>query len=136
MGAIVLYDGVCGFCTRVTQFLLPRDKHNRYRFATLQSDFAKEVLNRHDKPTDLLDTFYLVIDHGLPTERLIARARAGIRVAAGLGGIWSLLFVFLVIPSFIANPVYDFIARNRYRWFGKTESCMIPRAEWRHKFIA
>ncbi|MCK6549557.1 DCC1-like thiol-disulfide oxidoreductase family protein [Myxococcota bacterium] len=133
---IILYDGVCGLCNQVVQFVLPRDRKNQFQFAQLQSELGQALLKKHGKPTDVLDTFYLVLDHDQPTEHLIGRARAGLRVAVALGGPWILLGLFLALPDFILDPAYDFVAKNRYRWFGRTEACMLPKPEWRHKFLA
>jgi predicted DCC family thiol-disulfide oxidoreductase YuxK len=132
---IVLYDGVCGLCNRVTQFVLPRDRKNRFRFAAIQSDFGQKMLASHRQPLEALDTFYVVLDPGLPTERLVARGRAALSVLTGIGGLWALCGVVRVLPDFVIDAVYGVIARNRYRWFGKLDACALPRPEWEHKFL-
>src|SRR5262245_56461890 len=106
--AIVLYDGVCGLCNRATRFALPRDRNDRLMFAPLQSDFGRAILERHGKPTDVLDTFYLAVDHGKPTERLYERSRAVLHVLFELGGLWRALAIVLwIVPSFVLDVLYN-----------------------------
>jgi predicted DCC family thiol-disulfide oxidoreductase YuxK len=132
---IVLYDGVCGLCNRLVQFLLKRDKHDRFRFASLQSDFASALLNRHgEDPTDL-DTVYVAVDYGQPAERLLARSDATFYLLRQLGGIWNLVSVLRMLPKKLRDGAYRIVARNRYRVFGKHESCMLPEPKHRMKFL-
>lgn len=133
--ALILYDGVCGLCNGATQFALPRDRRDRFVFAPLQSELGKEVLARHNKPVDVLDTFYLVLDYGKPNERLIDRAHAAIGVLRELGMPWSLARALKLVPKPLLDVGYNFVAKNRYGWFGRTDRCVLPRPEWRHKFI-
>ncbi len=132
---IVLYDGVCGLCNRLTQFILKRDKHDRFRFASLQSEFAEDILKRHGADYEDLDTVYVVLDHGKPSERLLARSDAILQIAAELGGIWKLGEAGRVLPTAIRDGIYKLVARNRYRVFGKYESCMLPEPKHRAKFL-
>jgi predicted DCC family thiol-disulfide oxidoreductase YuxK len=132
---IVLYDGVCGLCNRAVQFLLKRDRHDRFRFASLQSDFAANLLQRHGINYTKLDTVYAVLNHGETNEKLLAKGDAFLFFAKVLGGIWSVARLGRVIPRPIRNWLYDFVAANRYRVFGKAESCMLPDAASRHKFL-
>lgn len=132
---ILLYDGVCGMCARITQFVLPRDKHNRFKFAALQSDVGRALLEKHSKPIDALDTFYVVLDPNTPNERLLERGRAGLRVLRELGFPWSLFTVAAILPTALLDAGYNFIANRRYKWFGKVDQCLLPKPEWRHKFI-
>ena len=134
-GAIVLYDGVCGLCNRVVQFLLKRDRHDRFRFAPLQSSFAADLLARHGLDHTDLDTVYAVRHHGTPGEQLLTRGDAFLFFAETLGGIWSVARLARVVPRPARNRLYDFVARNRYRVFGKTETCMLPDPAYRHKFL-
>jgi predicted DCC family thiol-disulfide oxidoreductase YuxK len=132
---IVLYDGVCGLCNRLNQFLLKRDQHDRFRFASLQSEFADTLLKRHGKdPTDL-DTFYVAIDYGEPGERLLSRSDGILYVVTQLDGVWKLAGAGRVVPKFLRDAMYRLVARNRYRVFGKYESCMMPDPQHRHKFL-
>ena len=133
--AIVLYDGVCGLCNRAVQFLLKRDHHDRLQFASLQSDVAARVLQRHGMDPISLDTVYAVLNHDEPNETLLAKGDAFLFFAKVIGGIWSVARVGRIIPRPIRNWLYDFIARHRYQVFGKSESCMLPDPKQRHKFL-
>jgi predicted DCC family thiol-disulfide oxidoreductase YuxK len=132
---IVLYDGVCGLCNRLVQFILKRDVNNRFRFASLQSEFAEKLLKRHGADSRDLDTFYLVISRGKPSERVLMRSDAILAVANTLGGVWKLAGVGALVPRVLRDGMYRIVARNRYRVFGKHESCMLPSAEHRAKFL-
>jgi len=132
---IVLYDGVCGLCNRLVQFLLKRDKHDRFRFASLQSEFAGNLLRRHGANPQDLDTVYAVKDYGQPNESLLARSDAILYMLIHLGGIWKLASVGRVIPKLFRDGAYKVVARNRYRVFGKHESCMLPEPQHRAKFL-
>lgn len=133
--AIVLYDGVCGFCNGVVRFVLRRDPSGRFRFASLQSAYARDVLRRHGRSPDALDTFYLVRDPGTPAERVIARSDAALALLGALGGAWSVLAALRVLPRAVRDVVYGLVARNRYRIFGRLDACELPRPEWRDRFI-
>ncbi|HBB97450.1 MAG TPA: thiol-disulfide oxidoreductase [Blastocatellia bacterium] len=133
--AIVLYDGVCGLCNRAVQFLLKRDRHDRLQFASLQSDVAARVLQRHGMDPKSLDTVYAVLNYGEPNETLLAKGDAFLFFAKVIGGIWGVAQVGRIIPRRVRNWLYDFIARHRYQVFGKSESCMLPDPKQRHKFL-
>jgi predicted DCC family thiol-disulfide oxidoreductase YuxK len=133
---IILYDGVCGLCNRLVQFVLKQDSRDRFRFASLQSDFATRVLRRHGAAPEDLDTVYLVSDHALAGERLASRSDAAIAVLNELGGGLSVLGVVLrLFPRWLRNWGYNLVARNRYRVFGKYDSCPIPSEKDRRKFL-
>jgi len=132
---IVLYDGVCGLCNRLVQFLLKRDRRDRLRFASLQSDFASTILTRHGANPHDLDTVYVVINYEEPGERLLARSDAILSLGQALGGIWSLAVVGKVLPRFLRDWLYKLVAVNRYRVFGKYDSCMMPEGRYRRKFL-
>ena len=132
---IVLYDGVCGLCNRAVQFLLKRDRYDRLRFASLQSDFAATLLKRHGVDHQDLDTVYVVLDQGKDTEALLAKSDAALFFATEIGGAWNLARLARIIPRPIRNWVYDLVARHRYRVFGKYETCMLPDPRHKHKFI-
>jgi len=132
---IVLYDGVCGLCNRLNQFLLARDRDDRLRFASLQSDFARKVLQRHHlNPLDL-DTVWVIVNYDQPEERVLARADAIIHVLTTLGGLWRVASFGKIIPRKLRDAVYRTVASARYRLFGKSDSCMMPDPHFRHKFI-
>jgi predicted DCC family thiol-disulfide oxidoreductase YuxK len=133
--AIVLYDGVCGLCNRAVQFLLKRDRLDRLQFASLQSDLAAKVLNRHGIDPKGLDTVYAVLNYGEPNETLLAKGDAFLFFADVTGGLWSVARAGKIIPRPMRDWLYDFVARHRYQVFGKSESCMLPDPEQRHKFL-
>lgn len=132
---IVLYDGVCGLCNRLNQFLLKRDKHDRLRFASLQSSFAESLTLRHGANPKDLDTVYAVVDHGQPTEHLLSRSDAIIYVLTQLGGIWKGIGLARILPKALRNVFYEIVAKNRYRVFGKHDSCMLPDPKHKEKFL-
>lgn len=132
---IVLYDGVCGLCNRLVQFLLKRDTDDRFRFASLQSTFGQEILRRHGADPLDLDTFYVVLNYGQTSERLLARSDGVVYALTALGGIWKIAGVGKALPKAVCDGLYNFVARNRYRVFGKHESCMLPEPKHRAKFL-
>lgn len=134
-GPIILYDGVCGLCNRLVQFVLKHDRHDRFRFASLQSRFAAELLTRLGRDPRRLDTVYLVLDPGRPGERLLAKSRAVLEILRELGWPWSLLRIFGVLPTPLLNTGYNAVARVRYRLFGRSEACLLPDPRVQSKFI-
>ena len=132
---IVLYDGVCGLCNRLVQFLLKRDSHDRFRFASLQSAFGQEILKRHGADPLDLDTFYVVLDYGHPAERLLARSNGIVYALTTLGGVWRIAGAGKALPKVVRDGLYNFVARHRYQVFGKHESCMLPEPKHRAKFL-
>ena len=132
---IVLYDGVCGLCNRLNQFILKRDTHDRFRFASLQSDLAASLLERHGADSRDLDTVYVVLDYKQPGERLLERSDAILHVLTRLDGIWKWAGAGRLLPKVLRDGIYGVVARNRYRVFGKHDSCMLPDPKHRHKFL-
>ena len=132
---IVLYDGVCGLCNRLVQFLLKHDRRDHLRFASLQSDFAGAILKRHGADPHDLDTVCVVIDHEQPSERLLMRSDAILSLGQQLGGIWSIAILGRVLPRALRDGLYNLVARNRYRVFGKYDSWMMPEGRYRRKFL-
>lgn len=129
-GAIILFDGVCNLCNQSVQFVLPRDREGYFSFASLQSDTGASILTENGYSADFLGSFMLYEDG-----KLYKQSTAALRVARKLGFPWTLSAVFYIVPPFLRNLVYDFIARNRYKWFGKTDECWLPRPEWSSRFI-
>ncbi|MFB0905115.1 MAG: thiol-disulfide oxidoreductase DCC family protein [Nonlabens sp.] len=127
---IVLFDGVCNLCNGAILFLIKRDKNDRFRFAPLESEVGKKLLLKHQIDPSKIDSIVLVSDNTAFT-----KATAALNISRHLSGLWPLLYSLIIIPNFITDAVYDFIARNRYRWFGKKESCMIPTPELQSKFL-
>ena len=133
---IVLYDGVCGLCNRSVQFLLKHDKEARFRFASLQSDFAKKVLGRHGLDPKDLDTVHVVENYDQPGERVLQRSDAILRAGRELGGFWSATSsVARIVPRPLRDLVYRFVATNRYSVFGKYDTCMLPDPNQRSRFL-
>jgi predicted DCC family thiol-disulfide oxidoreductase YuxK len=133
---IILYDGVCGLCNRLVQFLLKHDKRSRLRFASLQSDFAAKVLQRHGIDPKDLDTMHLIENYEQPGERVLQRSDAIVRAGRELGGLWGAsAAVAGVVPRALRDPFYRFVARNRYRVFGKYDTCMLPEPNQRSRFL-
>jgi predicted DCC family thiol-disulfide oxidoreductase YuxK len=133
---LILYDGVCGLCNRLVQFVLKRDPRAQFRFASLQSKLAAHILQRHGVNQQDLDTMYLVSDYQQPTERLAARSDAAISILRHIGGVWRMVAASLsILPHGLRNRSYNLIVRNRYRIFGKYEICMIPEETHRHRFL-
>lgn len=132
---IVFYDGVCGLCNRSVQFLLRYDKHDRFRFAPLQSEFAATLLNKHGINAADLDSVSVIVNYGLLAEKAFTRSDAVLRAAWELGGVWRVGEVGRLIPRMVRDWLYDRVARNRYRTFGKYDTCPMPRPEERGKFV-
>ena len=127
---ILLFDGHCNLCNASVQWVLRRDKSGRFRFASLQSDFGRQLMHTHGLDADRLDTVVLIVGG-----KVYLRSDAPLEVARHIGGVWRWLYPFRLIPPFIRDAVYRFIARNRYRWFGRNEVCWLPRPEWKDRFL-
>ena len=133
---IILYDGVCGLCNRLVQFLLKHDKDGRLRFAALQSDFAVKILGRHGIDPKDLDTVHVVENYDQPGERVLQRSDAILRAGRELGGLWGASSsIARVVPRALRDLVYRFVATNRYRVFGKYDTCMLPNPNQRSRFL-
>ncbi|MDQ7948799.1 MAG: thiol-disulfide oxidoreductase DCC family protein [Pedobacter sp.] len=130
MHPTIFFDGVCNLCNSAVQFTIERDKHAIFRFASLQSNFAQRTLSPYGIETDKKASFVL-----LENGKVYQRSTAALRVAKRLKGLWPLLYVLIIIPPFIRNAVYDFIAKNRYKWFGQQESCWVPTPALKEKFL-
>jgi predicted DCC family thiol-disulfide oxidoreductase YuxK len=132
---LVLYDGVCGLCNRLVQFLLKRDRKDAFRFAPLQSPLARTILERHGQNPDDLDTVYLVLEANTDRERLLTEGRAVLHMLDRLGGIWKAVSWLRMLPAPLLSWGYRLVARRRYRWFGKHAECPLPSSEQRAKFL-
>ena len=128
--AVVLFDGVCNLCNGSVQFIIRRDPAGRFRFASLQSEAGQALLRRHGLDPDDLSSVILVEDG-----RAYARSDAALRVARGLSGAWRAAGALRVVPRPLRDLVYGWVARNRYRWFGRREACMVPTPELRGRFL-
>lgn len=128
---IILFDGVCNLCNSSVQFVIKRDKKDRFRYAALQSDIGKQLVQERNIDSRQVDSIILIE----PGVAYYTKSDAALEIAKDLGGFWSLLVVFQWVPTSIRNAVYDFVARNRYKWFGKKEACMVPTPELKAKFL-
>ncbi|MEO8666385.1 MAG: thiol-disulfide oxidoreductase DCC family protein [Ignavibacteria bacterium] len=127
---IILFDGVCNLCNSSINFIIDHDKDNKFKFASLQSDAGRELLSKFGLNEKDFDS--VVLTEG---EKFYTRSSAVLRVVKEFGGLWKLLYVFIVIPPFIRNFFYDIVARYRYKWFGKKDSCRVPTPELKEKFL-
>src|SRR5262245_62865428 len=132
---IILYDGVCGLCNQLNGFVLARDPAGRFRFASLQSAIAGEILTRHGRDPRDLDTLYLVLDPGRPDERLLRKSDAALWILRELGGAWRMTAALRLVPRWLRDLGYDLVARTRYRLFGRYEACPLPDPRPRSRFL-
>lgn len=128
--SIILFDGVCNLCAWSVRFIIERDAARRFQFASLQSGIGQRLLKEHGISRDHMDSFVLIEDGQAYTE-----STAALRVARQLRGLWPCLSVGLILPRFLRDPFYRFIAKNRYHWFGKQESCLMPSSELKGRFL-
>ena len=133
---LILHDGPCGLCNGFVRLVLPRDRKYRFRFPALQSDVARESLRLFGRTPDDLDSFYVIENFGGARSRALDRDRASIFVLERLGFPWVLAWVFNVVPRFLRRPIYTYVARRRYKWFGKFDTIPLPPDAARHKFLA
>jgi predicted DCC family thiol-disulfide oxidoreductase YuxK len=125
-GAVVLFDGVCNLCNGAVRFILARDPAARFRFASLQSDAARRLLG-DGGPAETI----VLLDAG----KTYVISTAALRIARGLRFPWPLLYAFVAVPRPVRDLIYDWVARHRYRWFGKRDTCMLPTPELRERFL-
>ncbi len=129
---LILFDGVCNLCNSSVQFVINADKKDIFRFAPLQSEIGLEIIKKFKVNPEQTDSILLYS----AKDGLKFKSTAALEIASELKFPINLLSVFLIIPAFIRNAVYDFIAKNRYRWFGRKDYCMIPTPELNSKFIS
>lgn len=127
---IILFDGVCNLCNGAVNFIIDRDPEAYFRMAALQSTIGQEILQKHSLNTQYFDTIVLV-----EGENIYSHSTAALRIARKLSGVWPLFYAFIVIPSPLRNVIYNWISRNRYRWFGKQDVCRIPTPELQRHFL-
>ncbi len=129
-GSVVLFDGVCNFCNGSVNFLIGQDKQQRLLFAPLQSAAAQALLQKTNLHGRELDSFILI-----EGQKAYQRSTAALRLIPYLSWYWQWARLFWMVPPFMRDAVYNLIARNRYRWFGKKEACIVPDAAVRSRFI-
>ena len=127
---VILFDGVCNLCNASVQYVIKHDKKKLFRFVSLQSSFGESVLKQYDLPVNTFNSFILLSDN-----KIYTRSTAALLVAKKLSGLIKLFYGFIIIPKFIRDFVYDVIAKNRYKWFGKKEACWVPTPELKSLFL-
>jgi predicted DCC family thiol-disulfide oxidoreductase YuxK len=130
-GAVVLFDGVCNLCNGAVNFIIDRDPLGRFRFAALQSSQAEALLAPLRLVPEVAPQSFILVEGG----RVYERSTAALRIARRMAGAWRLLYAFIVVPAPLRDILYRFIARNRYRWFGKADACRVPTPELRTRFL-
>ena len=128
--SIILFDGVCNLCNGAVNFVISRDRKNHFCFASLQSAKGQQLMEQHLLSANDVNSFVL-IENG----HSFTRSTGALRVSRKLDGAWPVLYVFMVVPKFIRDRVYNLIAKYRYQWFGKKDSCMVPTPELRARFL-
>ena len=128
---VILYDGECGICDRLVRFVLPRDPRGVFRFAALQSDYARRALSRAGLPTDDFQTMVL-IEEG----RVYLRSSAGLRVLRRLSGLWPALYPLIAVPRPLRDFLYRLVAENRHRLRPKNDSCPLSATKWSQRFLS
>lgn len=128
--SLIMFDGVCNLCNGFVNFIIVRDKKNKFQFGSLQSPVVAGILKQYHYSTSDLSTVVL-----LENNQLFYQSTAVLRIARKLGGAWSLLYGFIIIPKPIRDFLYNLIAKNRYKLFGRQDACMIPTPELRAKFV-
>jgi predicted DCC family thiol-disulfide oxidoreductase YuxK len=127
---IILFDGICNLCNNFVQFVIKHDKQKLFRFASLQSAAGQILLKKYQLPEIGFNSFVLI-----KNGKSFVKSTAALMVAKELAGIIKILYIFIVVPTFIRNAVYNVIAKNRYKWFGKQESCMMPTPDLQSRFL-
>ena len=131
---LVLYDGVCGLCNRASQFILAHDRRGVFDFASLQSATGRAWMQRFGRDPATLDTFCVVTNYR-SSPAILDKSAAALAVTRALGAPWSWFTLFTIVPAALRNVIYDLVARNRYQWFGRYDTCRIPTPAERARFI-
>ena len=128
---IILFDGICNLCNTSVQYIIKRDGKKIYSFASLQSDITKKILSQfNQKSFNNYDSIILI-----ENEKVYYKSTAALRIAKNLSGLNKILYIFIIIPKPFRDFIYDFIAKNRYKWFGKKDNCMLPTPNMKSRFI-
>ena len=127
---LILFDGVCNWCVFWVQFIIKRDSGKRFHFASLQSPIGQKILEKLGLPEEDLKTMVLV-----KNDRLYTKSSAALKIIKRMSGFWPFLYVFIIIPSGIRDLLYDFVAKNRYGWFGRKEECLVPSPDLKDRFL-
>ena len=127
---IILFDGICNLCNGAVQFVIRHDPKGKFLFASLQSETGQQLLKQYNLPAADFTSFTLVQDNAI-----YIKSTGALKVARQIKGAWSWLYIFIIVPKFIRDAVYTWIAQNRYRWFGKKAACMIPTPQLKARFL-
>jgi predicted DCC family thiol-disulfide oxidoreductase YuxK len=127
---IILFDGICNLCNSSVNFIIDRDINNVFRFTALQSEAGEKIQEKFNLNKKDIDTVILI-----DGEKYYTKSTAALKIVKEFPSLWKLLYTFIIIPAPFRNIIYDFIAANRYRWFGKKDSCRIPTPELKEKFL-
>ncbi|MBS1622123.1 MAG: thiol-disulfide oxidoreductase DCC family protein [Bacteroidetes bacterium] len=127
---VIFFDGICNYCNGVINFIIRQDKKKIFRFATLQSNYGQKILREQNLPLEQFDSF-LLLDKG----KIYSKSTAGLRLYNKLPWYWKWTQIFWIFPRFLRDAIYGVIAKNRYRWFGKKDSCMVPDPGLRSRFF-
>jgi predicted DCC family thiol-disulfide oxidoreductase YuxK len=127
---IILFDGVCNLCNRTVQFVLKRDAKAQFVFGSLQGRAGSDLLGQLNLPSDTYNSFLLI-----ENDTFYTRSSAVLRVLRYLGRGWQVAYLFMLLPKGVRDGLYNWIARNRYRWFGRSPTCMVPEPRWRNRFL-
>jgi predicted DCC family thiol-disulfide oxidoreductase YuxK len=127
---ILLFDGACNLCNKSVQFIIKRDKKARVKFASLQSEVGKQIMLQFNIPTEYIDSIIL-FEFG----KVYYKSSAALRLCKKMDGLWPFMYIFMLVPKFLRNTVYDYIARNRIKWFGKTDTCWVMTPELKNRFL-
>ncbi|MEM9000829.1 MAG: thiol-disulfide oxidoreductase DCC family protein [Bacteroidota bacterium] len=128
---IILFDGVCNLCNGAIQFIIKHDKKDMFRYAALQSEIGEQLVKERGIDTTKVDSIILIV----PGQAYYVKSDAALKIGKGFGGLWKGLTLLEWIPRTFRNWIYDIVARNRYRWFGRKDACMIPTPELQAKFL-
>ncbi len=128
---IILFDGVCNLCNASVQFVIKHDKKDLFRFVALQSDLGAAIIRHIGIDQKNIDSVILYE----PGVAYYYKSSAALEIAKHFGGFFNFATLFRIVPAFLRNPIYDYVAKNRYKWYGKNESCMIPTPELKSKFL-
>ncbi len=127
---VILFDGVCNLCNTFVQFIIKHDKKDKFSFAPLQSNYAIETLKKSNLNTNQLQSVVFIAN-----QRIYTKSNAALQIAKHLGGLWSLFGCLNIFPLKLRDAVYNYVAINRYKWFGKKQSCMVPTPNLQNKFL-
>lgn len=127
---VLLFDGVCNLCNSSVQFIIKNDKKGKFKFASLQSDYGQKAIKEYNLGDENLKTVILIADG-----KAYKKSTAALEVAKRMDGLWPLLYIFWIVPYPLRDLIYNWVANNRYKWFGKKDQCMIPSPALKDRFI-